>query len=95
VSGKSLPAIVAKINPMLRGWYGYFRHASVQVLGEMDGWVRGRLRSILRKRHGGRGHGRGRDHQRWGNRYFAELGLFSLEEAHSSELASLHEGAKC
>jgi RNA-directed DNA polymerase len=42
--------------------------------------VRGRLRGILRKRHGGRGRGRGRDHQRWPNRYFAEAGLLSLEQ---------------
>jgi RNA-directed DNA polymerase len=66
-NGQSLEAIVAKLNPILRGWYGYFRHASANALGEMDGWVRGRLRSILRKRSGGQGRGRGRDHQRWTN----------------------------
>jgi RNA-directed DNA polymerase len=84
-NGHSLEAIVAKLNPILRGWYGYFRHASAAALGEMDGWVRARLRSILRKRHGGKGKGRGRDHQRWHNRYFAELGLFGLEAARAQE----------
>ena len=44
VSGKSLPAIIAKINPMLRGWYGYFRHASVRVLVQTDRWVRDAFR---------------------------------------------------
>jgi hypothetical protein len=39
-NGHSLEAIVAKLNPILRGWYGYFRHASADALGEMDGWVR-------------------------------------------------------
>jgi RNA-directed DNA polymerase len=80
-NGESLEAIVAKLNPILRGWYGYFRHASADALEEMDRWVRGRLRSILRKRRGGKGRGRGRDHHRWGNSYFAELGLFCLQEA--------------
>lgn len=84
-NGHSLEAIVGKINPILRGWYGYFRHASADALGEMDGWVRGRLRSILRKRQGRMGRGRGKDHHRWGNGYFAELGLFCLKEARVEE----------
>jgi RNA-directed DNA polymerase len=82
-NGQSLEAIIAKLN--LRGWYGYFRHASAAALGEMDGWVRGRLRSILRKRRGGKGRGRGLDHQRWGNGYFAELGLLCLQELRAQE----------
>ena len=93
--GRSLPAIVAKINPILRGWYGYFRHASADALREMDGWIRGRLRSILRKRCKRQGRARGLDHQRWGNGYFAELGLFCLEAAQRSEIASLPHGVKC
>jgi RNA-directed DNA polymerase len=84
-NGHCLQAIVAKLNPILRGWYGYFRHASAEALGDLDGWVRGRLRSILRKRHRGKGKGRGRDHHRWGNRYFAELGLFCLEVTRAQE----------
>jgi RNA-directed DNA polymerase len=94
-SGNGLPAIIAKINPTLKGWYGYFRHASVDALREIDGWVRGRLRAILRKRRKGKGRARGADHQRWGNSYFAELGLFCLEQAQQSEIASLRHGAKC
>jgi RNA-directed DNA polymerase len=94
-NGQSLPAIIARINVILQGWYGYFRQASREALGEIDGWTRGRLRSILRKRRGGKGRGRGLDHQRWGNRYFAELGLFCLEETQRSEIASLRSGAKC
>jgi len=30
-SGNGLPAIIAKINTTLKGWYGYFRHASVDA----------------------------------------------------------------
>jgi len=75
--GKSLEAIIADINPVLVGWFGYYKHAH-----KMDGWVRMRLRSILRKRHGRKGRGRGLDHHRYPNQYFAEMGLFSLERAH-------------
>ena len=94
-SGQSMEAIVAKLNPVLRGWYGYFKHAHASLLEEMDGWVRGRLRGILRKRRKGRGRARGRDHHRWKNRYFDTLGLFSLEAAQARELTSLQQGAKC
>lgn len=94
-SGHSLEAIIAKINPILKGWYAYFKHCKKWHLEQVDGWARGRLRSILRKRRGGRGRGRGKDHQRWRNHYFAELGLFSLGAAHADEYASLRDGAKC
>ena len=87
--------VSAGINVILQGRYGYFRHASREALGEVDGWKRGRRRSILRKRRGGKGRGRGLDHQRWGNRYFAELGLFCIEETQRSEIAGLRPGAKC
>ena len=92
-SGRSMEAMVAELNRKLRGWYGYFKHAHDGQLGEIDGWIRGRLRSILRKRRGLRGRGRGRDHQRWRNSYFTELGLFCLEEAKISEIVSLRNGA--
>jgi RNA-directed DNA polymerase len=94
-NGRCLSAIIQTVNPILRGWYGYFKHASEEKLNEMDGWLRGRLRSILRKRRKGKGRGRGRDHQRWNNRYFAKLGLFCLEAARAEEIASLRSGANC
>jgi hypothetical protein len=72
-SGRSMEAMVAEMNRKLRGWYGYFKHADPSDLEDMDQWLRTRLRSILRKRRGGRGRGRGRDHQRWPNRYFAGI----------------------
>jgi len=50
----------------------------------LDEWIRMRLRSILRKRCGLRGRGRGRDHHRWPIAYFHELGLFSFVAAHAS-----------
>jgi RNA-directed DNA polymerase len=84
-SGESLHCIVRKVNPTLRGWFAYFQHSSyANVFSDLDRWLRGRLRSILRKRRGGRGRGRGTDHQRWPNRFFADLELFSLTAAHAS-----------
>lgn len=81
-SGDSLKFIVVNLNQTLRGWFVYFQHSSYSnVFTDIDGWLRGRLRSILRKRHGGKGRGRGSDHQRWPNRFFADLGLFSLSAA--------------
>jgi|GEM_PF-6622608 len=59
------------------------------------GWIRMRLRSILKKRRGFEGRGRGIDHQRWPNRYFEKLGLFCLLDARETEIASLRNGANC
>ena len=95
VNGRSLEAIIAVINPILRGWYGYFKHVSADGLREIDGWVRGRVRAILRQRHGGQGRARGKDHHRWGNSYFVQLGLFCLERARAEEIISLRGGVTC
>lgn len=88
-SGVSLQTVVERINPVLRGWYGYFKHAARGAMREVDGWVRMRLRSLLRKRQKLKGRGRGADHQRWPNAFFAQVGLFSLEQAHAVECQSL------
>ncbi len=93
-NGRSMAAIVAKINPVLKGWFEYFQQAQLGEHQRMDQWVRMRLRSILRKRHKGKGRGRGCDHFKWPNRYFDELGLFTLEGARRERM-SLHERAKC
>ena len=92
-NGRSMEAIVADINRTLQGWYAYFKHVHSSELGEIDQWLRARLRSILRKRRGGRGRGRGKDHHRWPNRYFTGLGLFCLLEAKVTEITSLRKGA--
>jgi RNA-directed DNA polymerase len=91
--GKSMEAIVADINRTLASWYGYFKHAKDNELECIDRWIRMRLRSILRKRRGCQGRGRGRDRQRWPHHYFAELGLFCLLEAKVTEIISLRYGA--
>ena len=80
---QSLNAIIAKLNPLLRGWCGYFQHSSRAVQGGTDSCVRGRLRNILRKRRGRKGRAQGEDHHRWPNAYFAECGLFCLSATHA------------
>lgn len=80
-NGQSLKVTINRINPTLRGWFGYFKHSTKGAMREVDGWVRMRLRSILRRHHHRRGRGRGADHQRWPNAYFAKLGLYSLVSA--------------
>jgi RNA-directed DNA polymerase len=80
-NGNSLRTIIESINPTLRGWFGYFKHSHKFTFSGVDGWVRMRLRSILRKRRGRRGRGRGSDHQRWPNSFFREAGLYSMQEA--------------
>ncbi len=82
-SGDSLLFIISRLNQTLRGWFQYFRHCNRAVFRDLDGWIRGRLRRILRKRSGRRGRARGTDHQRWPNRFFYERGLFNLENAHA------------
>jgi len=87
-NGQSMEQIILDLNEVLRGWYGYFKHGNKWTFLRLDAWIRMRLRSILRKRNGMCGKGRGSDHQRWPNKYFRDRGLFSLAEAHASYLQS-------
>jgi RNA-directed DNA polymerase len=82
-SGQSLARIIEELNPLLRGWFGYFQHAHPSTFKHLDGFVRRRLRAILRKRlkRPGQGHTR-KDHQCWPNVYFAAQGLFTTFEAY-------------
>jgi RNA-directed DNA polymerase len=82
-NGRSVNMIVADVNRTLRGWFEYFKHSYRTTFSSLDGWIRMRLRSILRKRHGGSGRGRGKDQNRWPNAYFDERGLISLTTAHA------------
>ena len=88
-SGVSLEATIVQLNQVLRGWFGYFQHSHRTTFPSLDGYVRERIRAILRKRAGRRGRARRLDQQRWSNHYFTELGLFSLVQAHRSICQSL------
>jgi RNA-directed DNA polymerase len=81
--GDSLERIIGDLNPMLRGWFGYFKHAEAYLFQMLDGFVRRRLRAILRKQEKRPGFGRcAADHGRWTNNFFAEHGLFTLKAAY-------------
>jgi len=81
-SGESLTKIINDLTPRLRGWFEYFKHSHRYTFSSLDGWIRMRLRSLLRKRLGKEGRGRGSDHQRWPNKFFAEHGMYSLRTAY-------------
>lgn len=79
----SLETIISELNPILKGWFGYFQQANRTTFRDVDGFVRRRLRAILRKREKRPGFARtSRDHRRWPNAFFAEHGLFTLHEAY-------------
>jgi RNA-directed DNA polymerase len=80
--GDSIEHIIESLNPMLRGWFGYFKHANPHVFKSVDGFIRRRLRAVLRKqqKRPGMGHCHA-DQRRWPNAYFAAHGLFTMTEA--------------
>ena len=80
--GDSLERVIKDLNPKLRGWFGYFKHAHRNTFKAIDGFVRRRLRSMLRKqqKRPGQGHCLA-DHQRWRNVFFADAGLFATDTA--------------
>jgi RNA-directed DNA polymerase len=83
-NGTSLERVIARVSRTLRGWFEYFKHSRPGPFRALDGWIRMRLRSILRRRRGGRGRGRGSDHQRWPNAFFTARGLYSLVAARAA-----------
>jgi RNA-directed DNA polymerase len=83
-NGHCLSAIITRLNVVLRGWFEYFQHSYRTTFAPLDGWVRMRLRSILRQRHKKRGAGRGLSNIRWPNGYFAKLGLFTMTTARAA-----------
>jgi RNA-directed DNA polymerase len=81
--GDSLERIIADLNPMLRGWFGYFKHARPRLFRRLDQIIRRRLRAILRKQEKRPSMGRSEaDHGRWTNAFFADHGLFTLLAAY-------------
>jgi RNA-directed DNA polymerase len=83
--GDSLGRIIADLNPLLRGWFGYFKHARPRLFRRLDQLIRRRLRAVLRKQDKRPSMGQSEaDHRRWPNAFFADHGLFTLHAAHAT-----------
>jgi RNA-directed DNA polymerase len=82
--GDSLSKIIAEINSTMKGWFEYYKHAHRKTFPSVDGFIRRRLRAILRRQDKkSRGTGRNiNDHVRWPNKYFANQGLFTTTKAY-------------
>src|SRR6516164_875873 len=87
-SGRSMKELCAELNPTLKGWFEYFKHSAPHVFKGIDGYARGRLRSILRRQTKRKGRARGIDQRRWPNSYFSAVGLFTLEQAYTAACRS-------
>ena len=80
--GDSLAKVIADLNPTIRGWFNYYKHAHPNTFQWMDSFVRRRLRAILRKQEKRPSMGVCRDdHQRWPNTFFAAQGLLTMTAA--------------
>jgi RNA-directed DNA polymerase len=84
----SMEEIVRGVNVSLKGWYEYFKQTSREELEQIDGWIRARLRAILRRRRKSSGCANWFDNKLYKNCYFTELGLFSLKIAQGAELTT-------
>ncbi|MCL5406116.1 MAG: reverse transcriptase domain-containing protein [Deltaproteobacteria bacterium] len=74
-NGHSLEAIIEDVNRTIAGWFEYFKHANARTFPRLDGWIRRRLRRILRDRQRKGGISRGYDHMLLPNKFFRERGL--------------------
>ena len=88
-NGHSLAVIIEDLHRILCGWFEYFKQCRRPAFVPLDGWVRMRLRCLLRRRLGKRGRGFRLAHQQWPRRFFAAQGLFSLVQAHAEIRQSL------
>jgi len=81
--GDSIEKIISDLNPTIKGWFEYFKHAHHHTFNSLDGFIRRRLRAVLRKQKKRPGSGKtGRDHRQWPNTFFAERGLFTMNKAY-------------
>lgn len=84
-TGNSMEVLVQRLNAVLRGWFGYYKHGRPWTFKDLDGFIRGRLRAILWRQNKGRGYPPHSVNIRWKLAYFQKLGLFSLQAAHVAE----------
>jgi RNA-directed DNA polymerase len=74
---RDLRETIAKINPVIRGWGGYFATGNASTkFNQVDSYVWARLRNLMRRRKGR--NLRAGEMKRWTRRAFHELGLHKL-----------------
>jgi RNA-directed DNA polymerase len=77
VCHRDLRDTIAQLNPVLRGWAGYFRSGNAAIkFGQLDDYVHWRLKGLLLKRHGR--HIRAGQTAQWTPDFFHALGLHRL-----------------
>ena len=84
----SIADIIIEINPILKGWLGYFKFSVPSAMRDADQWVRERIRQIMRRRHKRRGIVKGRERIEYPNRWFETQGFYSLEKAQAKWIQS-------
>jgi RNA-directed DNA polymerase len=84
----SIADIIIEINPILKGWFGYFKYSVPSAMKDADKWVRERIRQIVRRRHKRRGMVQGRERIEYPNRWFEAQGFYNLEKAQAKWIQS-------
>lgn len=75
--GAQLPDLIAELNPILRGWGGYFRTGNAaDRFNTIDKYARWRLRGLLVKQRGR--NLRGGQWEKWTDNWLTEQGLYQL-----------------
>jgi RNA-directed DNA polymerase len=87
-SGLSLFRIISKLNSVIRGWFGYFRHCFWNIFADYDRLIRRRLLRLQLKRNR-LNRRRQTRHQRWPIKFFTDAGLSLLRELHIGHVQSL------
>lgn len=88
-SGTSLECTIARLNPVLRGWFNYFKHTRRWVFKNLDGWVRTRLRAALWRHSRRTRFNWNAARTIWPTAFFHRHGLFSLDRAHREATVQL------
>lgn len=88
VCGKSIDAVIAKLNPVLKGWSNYFKNVTKYTLDTFDSFVRRRLRALIGRQNKKRIFGAGYNNLTIPNKFFADKGLFNMERFQRQYLAS-------
>lgn len=85
--GKSIQEVITKLNPVLNGWCNYFKNVTKYTLGTFDSFVRRRLRAIIERHNKKKSFGAGWCNQKIPNKFFADKGLFNMEQFQRQYLA--------